>query len=121
MKHKVQGRSLGRTANHRRALLRNLAHELLTHRSIVTTLPKAKELQRYVEPLITKAKGELTLATRRSLLRDLSGDDVTELVEVAGQNQDRPGGYTRLTKLPVTRHDNAREVRIDFVATKEAK
>jgi len=121
MKHQVKGRSLGRTANHRRSLLRNLAHELLTHHSIVTTLPKAKELQRYIEPLITKAKGEMNLAKRRALLQDLTNVDVAELQEVAQANSDRPGGYTRLTKLPLTRHDNAREVRIDFVASKRAK
>jgi len=115
MKHKRQGKSLGRTANHRRAMLRGLSHELLHHRSIVTTEPKAKELQRFIEPMITKAKKEMTLALRRQLLRDLTTEDITELQEVALTHKDRPGGYVRTTKLPLTRHDNAREVRIEII------
>lgn len=121
MKHKVHKKTLGRTANHRRALLRGLAHELLLHQSIVTTLPKAKELQRYIEPLISTAKQDMTLANHRRLLKDLSAEDIGALQEVASEHKKRPGGYTRLTKLPVTRHDGAQEVRVDILAGEESK
>lgn len=115
MKHKRAVRTLGREANHRRALMRGLTRDLLQHRSLVTTRAKAKELQRYLEPLITKAKGELTLPLRRRLLRDLTATDITELRAVAADHKDRPGGYTRLTRLPQTRLDNAPQVRIDII------
>jgi len=115
MKHKQSGRSLGREANHRRALMRGLSSSLLEHRSIVTTTAKAKELQRYIEPLITKAKAELTLPLRRRLLRDLAAADITRLLAVAQLHKNRPGGYTRVTALPRTRHDNAPTMRIDII------
>jgi len=116
MKHRIAKRTLGRTANHRRALLRNLSSELLRHGSLVTTAPKARELRRYLEPLITEARRELSLARRRYLLSRLSAsDDLDQLLEVAKAHRERPGGYLRLTRLPRTRHDAAEEMRVDIL------
>lgn len=121
MRKKHNNRILGRTNNHRKALLRNLTDALLKHKSIVTTQAKGKELRMFFEPLVTKAKGELTLARRRKLLETLqSKEALAELVAIAKENEDRPGGYLRLTNLPRTRSDYAKEVRVDIVS-KSAK
>jgi len=117
MKHKLKHHALGRTANHRLSLLKQLSSDLLLHNSITTTTAKAKDLRRYLEPLITEAKHELDLHRRRRLLAKLRhADDLEPLLDIAEQNKERNGGYLRLTKLPSTRHDNAPTVRIDFVA-----
>lgn len=121
MKHKHANRTLSRTANHRRALLRNLSRDLLAHGSIVTTEARAKELRRYIEPLITKAKQEPTLHRRRQLLAEVSTVTLKRLHEVAQQHDKRPGGYLRLTKLPRTREDNAPTVRVDILDANEQK
>ena len=116
MKHRHGNRILSRTAEQRKHLLQNLASALFTHGSIVTSEAKAKELRRFVEPLITDAKKELTVHRRRELLRKLgSPSDLTGLQKAAQQNSTRPGGYLRLTKLPVRRSDSAHEVRIDIL------
>lgn len=115
MRHKKHHRILGRLANHRKSLLRGLTSSLLEHGSLVTTRPKAKELQKYIEPLITKGKQELTLHVRRQLLQVMPAQDVPRLVAVSKEQQDRPGGYTRITKLVTRRHDNAAMVRVDLV------
>ena len=117
MRNKHNNRILGRKPHHRKALMRNLTSSLLQHRSIVTTEAKAKELRRYAEPLITKAKGDMTLARRRALLAKLQHtSDLPALVEIAESHKDRPGGYLRLTKLPISRADAAREVRVEVVS-----
>lgn len=116
MKHRHHNRILGRSAAHRGQLLQNLTSSLLTHGSIVTSEAKAKELRKHIEPLITRAKQELTLANRRHLLRQLGQrEDIDRLVEVAQRSAKRPGGYLRLTRLPATRADNATVVRVDIV------
>ena len=116
MKHKRANRTLGRTANHREQLFKQLIGDLLQHGSLVTTMAKAKELQRQVEPLITTAKAELTLARRRQLLAKLhTADDVTRLTAIAKTHTTRPGGYTRISPLPVTRHDAAPTARVDII------
>lgn len=121
MKKKHRNRILGRTANHRKELLRNLTDALLTHGSIVTTEAKGKELRTFFEPLVTSAKQEMTLARRRKLLASLKSKEAfNELVAIAEANAERPGGYLRLTHLPRTRSDFAKEVRIDIVS-KSAK
>ena len=96
--------------------MENLTASLLRHGSIVTTEAKAKELRRFVEPLITRARGEATLHTQR-ILRSRLGTQkvVSQLREVAREFVGRPGGYTRITHLPSQRNDSAREVRIDIV------
>jgi len=100
MRHRHGLRKLNRTSEHRLAMLRNMCVSLLTHEAIKTTLPKAKELRRVVEPLITMGKSP-TLANRRlafSRLRDR--DAVTKLFGELGPRYDkRPGGYTRILKM----------------------
>lgn len=116
MKKKHSNRILGRKAHHRKALLRDLSDALITHGSIVTTEAKGKELRKFFEPLVTAAKGEVTLTKRRRLLASLrSKEALSRLFDIAKQNEKRPGGYLRLTHLASNRADAAREVRVDFV------
>jgi large subunit ribosomal protein L17 len=108
MRHRNGLRKLNRTSAHRQAMLRNMCNSLLTHEAIKTTLPKAKELRRVVEPLITLAK-EATLANRR-LAFDRTRDRavVTKLFgELGPRYQTRPGGYTRILKMGFRVGDNA--------------
>ncbi len=96
--------------------MQGLVSSLLQHGSIVTTEAKAKELRRHIEPLVTDAKGDMPLAKRRRLLAKLvQPSDLNLLVDVAKANETRPGGYVRLTRLPITRHDSAQTMRIEFV------
>lgn len=111
MRHLKRGRKLNRTASHRKALMRNLASALIIHKRIQTTDAKAKELRTYVEPLITFAK-QGTLHARRQVLKALPGKHgqmVTAILfnEIAPQMADRPGGYTRITKLGNRTNDRA--------------
>jgi len=100
MRHRHGLRKLNRTSEHRLAMLRNMCVSLLTHEAIKTTLPKAKELRRVVEPLITMGKAP-SLANKRlafSRLRDR--DAVVKLFGVLGPRYEkRPGGYTRILKM----------------------
>ena len=108
MRHRLSNRKLNRTSSHRAALLRNLSNALLKHEAIKTTLPKAKELRKVVEPLITLGK-KPTLANRRlafSRLRDR--DMVVKLFDDLGPHfMDRPGGYLRILKCGFRAGDNA--------------
>ena len=108
MRHRQGLRKLNRTSEHRQAMLRNMCNSLIAHEAIKTTLPKAKELRRVVEPLITLAK-EPTLANRRlafDRLRDRV--NVAKLFEVLGPRfKVRPGGYTRILKMGFRNGDNA--------------
>jgi large subunit ribosomal protein L17 len=116
MRHGDKINNLGRTASHRKALLSNLAIQLITHKRIVTTLAKAKSLRTYVEPLITKAKDNTTHQRRVvfSYLQDK--DAVTELFStVAAKVAGRPGGYTRVIKLGARVGDNAETALIELV------
>src|ERR1700722_14447058 len=116
MRHGDKINNLSRTASHRRALLSNLAIQLITHKKIVTTLAKAKSLRTYVEPLITKAKQNQTHQRRVvfSYLQD--NDDITELFgTVATKVAGRPGGYTRIIKLGARVGDNAETAMIELV------
>lgn len=116
MKHKHGNRILGRSRHHRRALLRSLSGELLEHGSIITTQAKAKEVRRFIEPLITSAKQDITLALRRSWLRQgVNKHQIGRLKNIAGVHAGRRGGYTRLTTLPPTRADGATLSRIDII------
>jgi large subunit ribosomal protein L17 len=108
MRHLKSGKKLGRTSSHRKAMLSNIAVALLTHKSIVTTTPKAKEARGVVERLITYAKrGDL--AARRQVLRVVRDKKlVKELFEeIAPKYEKRNGGYTRVIKLGQRRGDNA--------------
>src|ERR1700744_1156686 len=116
MRHGDKINNLGRTASHRRALLSNMASQLITHKKIVTTLAKAKALRTYVEPLITKAKDNTTHQRRVvfSYLQDKEA--VTELFgTIATKVAGRPGGYTRIIKLGTRVGDNAETALIELV------
>ena len=108
MRHRNGPRKLNRTTSHRLAMLRNMCNSLITHEAIKTTLPKAKELRRVIEPMITLAKVP-TLANRRlafDRLRDR--DSVTKLFNVLGPRfKTRPGGYSRILKMGFRVGDNA--------------
>ncbi len=108
MRHRLGLRKLNRTSSHRQAMFRNMANALLRHEAIKTTLPKAKELRKVVEPLITMGKTP-TLANRRlafSRLRDR--DIVVKLFEEIGPRYaTRPGGYCRILKFGFRAGDNA--------------
>lgn len=116
MRHKVKGRKLGRTASHRKATLRALAVALIQERRIKTTTPKAKELRRFVEPLITRAKTDTTHNRRLVFARLQDKYAVTELFEEVGPAAaDRPGGYTRVLKLGFRQGDTADIAVIELV------
>jgi len=99
MKHLKKGRKLGRTAAHKRALLRNLATSLFKHGRITTTLAKSKELIPYAEGLISKAKGG-TLHDRRQILAEIKDKKVTKKLfdEILSSQVERQGGYIRAIK-----------------------
>src|SRR5690349_405886 len=116
MRHGDKINNLSRTASHRRALLANLACELIAHKRIVTTLAKAKTLRTYIEPLITKAKDNTTHQRRVvfSYLQDKEA--IKELFgNVAEKVAGRPGGYTRIIKLGARVGDNAETAMIELV------
>ncbi len=108
MRHRKSGRRLGRNSSHRKAMYRNMATSMLMHETIKTTLPKAKELRRVVEPLITLAK-EDSVANRRlafDRLRDKAA--VGKLFSDIGPRcKERPGGYLRILKTAPRPGDNA--------------
>ena len=116
MRHGHGLRKLNRTSSHRLAMLRNMMNSLITHEAINTTVPKAKELRRVVEPMITLAK-EATVANRRlafDRLRDR--DSVVKLFDVLGPRfKARPGGYTRILKMGFRVGDNAPMALVEFV------
>jgi large subunit ribosomal protein L17 len=116
MRHGDKINNLGRTASHRKALLSNLAIQLITHKRIVTTLAKAKSLRTFIEPLITKGK-ENTTHQRRVVFSYLQDKDaVTELFgTIATKIAGRPGGYTRIIKLGTRVGDNAETALIELV------
>lgn len=108
MRHRLSGRHLGRTSAHRAALYRNLANALIEHEVIKTTLPKAKELRRFVEPLITLAKNDTVANRRLAFARIHDKDMVSKLFnEVAKACAQRPGGYTRILKCGFRPGDQA--------------
>ena len=116
MRHGDKINNLGRTASHRRALLSNLAAQLIQHKRITTTLAKAKALRTYVEPLITKSKENSTHQRRIvfSYLQDKEA--IKELFDVIRPKVEaRPGGYTRIIKLGARHGDNAEVAMIELV------
>jgi large subunit ribosomal protein L17 len=100
MRHKLSGRQLSRNSSHRHAMLRNMAASLLRHETIRTTLPKAKELRRVVEPLITLAKDDTEAHRRLAFSRLRDSEVVTKLFDDLGARfKARPGGYTRILHM----------------------
>ena len=116
MRHGKKFNHLGRTADHRRAMLANMAISLIMHKRITTTLAKAKALKKYVEPLITRSKDDSTNSRRvvfsylqnKEALKELFGP-------VAQKVGDRPGGYTRIIKLGFRQGDAAEKAFIELV------
>ena len=116
MRHRNGNRKLNRTSSNRAAMLRNMANSLLIHETIVTTLPKAKELRRVVEPLITLGK-EATLANRRLAFdRTRDRDVVVKLFGDLGPRfATRNGGYLRILKCGFRKGDNAPLALVELV------
>ena len=116
MRHRHGLRKLNRTSEHRLAMFRNMCNSLLQHEAIKTTVPKAKELRRLVEPLITLGK-EPTLANRRlAFNRTRDRAIVTKLFDELGPRyQARPGGYTRILKMGFRVGDNAPMAFVELV------
>jgi large subunit ribosomal protein L17 len=116
MRHRLSHRKLNRTSSHRQALLRNLSLALLKHEAIKTTLPKAKELRKVVEPLITLGK-KPSLANRRLAFDRLRDRDmVVKLFDDLGPRfMQRPGGYLRILKFGFRQGDNAPMAYVELV------
>ena len=116
MRHLVKGKKLGRSTSHRKATLKALATSLIEHKSIQTTVTKAKELRRYIEPIITKAK-EDTSHTRRQAFSSLQDKQAVNILfdEIMPEVGDRPGGYTRVLKLGFRLGDSAEMALIELV------
>lgn len=122
MRHLVKGRKLGRTKSHRAATLAALSAALIKEHRIVTTLAKAKELRRFVEPLITKAK-EDTSHNRRQVFSKIKDKKAISLLfeEVSDKVGDRPGGYTRVIKMGSRSGDSADMAVIELVDYNDIK
>ena len=121
MRHKIAGRKLNRTSSHRQAMFRNMAVSVLTHEQIQTTLPKAKEVRRYVDKMITLGK-KGGLHARRQALAHLVGDKevVNKLFEeLAERYKDRNGGYTRVLKAGYRYGDDAPMAVLELVDRNE--
>lgn len=108
MRHRKSGRQLNRNSSHRKAMFKNMANSLFLHETIRTTLPKAKELRRVVEPLITKAKID-SVANRRNAFSKLRDDAMVAklFTKLAPFYKNRPGGYIRILKTGFRTGDKA--------------
>ncbi|MEA5137752.1 50S ribosomal protein L17 [Arcicella rigui] len=116
MRHGKKFNHLGRTAPHRAAMLSNMASSLILHKRIETTVAKAKELRKYVEPLITKSKDDSTNSRRVVFSYLQSKDAVKELFGIVSEKvANRPGGYTRIIKLANRLGDNAEMCLMELV------
>ena len=116
MRHRKSGRQLNRNSSHRQALFRNLASALVSHEIIKTTLPKAKELRRVAEPLITLAKEDSVANRRLAFSRMRNKDMVGKLfAELGPRYQTRPGGYLRIIKCGFRDGDNAPMAYVELV------
>ena len=121
MRHKKKGRKLGRKVGNRKALLRNLACQLILHKKIKTTDSKAKELRSFIEPIVTLAK-KGDLHSRRLVIKKIPRKNVVRILfeEIAPLFSSRPGGYTRITKLGLRDNDRAPVSVIEFVESIES-
>ena len=116
MKHNKKVNHLGRTAEHRKAMLANMACSLIMHKRIKTTTAKAKALKVFVEPLITKSKDDTTASRRIVISRLRQKEAVTELIrEVSQKVANRPGGYTRILRTGFRQGDAAEMCIIELV------
>lgn len=116
MKHRIKARTLGREKAPREAMLRNLATSLILHEAVVTTEGKAKEVRRYVEPLITRAKSK-TLANVRRLHAELPEKGAVDklFADLGPKYEKRPGGYVRIVKIGTRPGDGAPKVKVELV------
>ncbi len=120
MRHRKSGRQLNRNSSHRTAMFRNMAASLVEHESIKTTLPKAKELRRVVEPLVTLGKEDSVAKRRLAFARLRDKAAVGKLFSDIGPRfTARPGGYTRILKCGVRPGDKAPMAIIEFVEKSE--
>lgn len=121
MRHRKSGRKLSRTSSHRKAMFSNMAVSLFHHELIKTTLPKAKELRRVAEPLITLAKEDNVARRRLAFSRLRSRAAVTKLFnELGPRYQTRPGGYLRVLKCGFRMGDNAPMAYVELVDRPDA-
>jgi large subunit ribosomal protein L17 len=116
MRHRLSGRQLNRNSSHRKAMFRNMVTSLVEHELIKTTLPKAKELRRYAEPLITLAKQD-SVANRRLAFDRLRSDEAVGklFTELGPRYQARPGGYLRILKCGLRAGDKAPMAYVELV------
>jgi large subunit ribosomal protein L17 len=116
MRHRKSGKKLGRNSSHRKAMYRNMVASLVHHEIIRTTLPKAKELRRVIEPLITLAKTDGAVKRRMAFDRIRDREAVTKLFnELGPRYKDRPGGYLRIMKCGFRPGDNAPVAYVELV------
>jgi len=116
MRHKLSGRQLGRNASHRKAMFRNMVISLVEHELIKTTLPKAKELRRFAEPLITLAKVDSVANRRLAFARLNNKEAVGKLFSQLGPRYNtRPGGYVRILKCGFRTGDKAPMAYVELV------
>lgn len=116
MRHRKSGRQLNRNSSHRIAMFKNMASSLVKHEVIKTTLPKAKELRRVIEPLITLAKNDSVANRRLAMARTADKEVVGKLFNELGPRYDaRPGGYTRILKCGFRAGDNAPMAYVELV------
>ncbi|UCE76697.1 MAG: 50S ribosomal protein L17 [Gammaproteobacteria bacterium] len=116
MRHRQSGRKLNRNSSHREAMFKNMAASLMQHEVIKTTLPKAKELRRVAEPLITMAKSDSVHKRRVAFARLRDRDVVTKLFDELGPRyKDRPGGYLRILKMGFRAGDKAPMALVELV------
>ncbi|EGN76141.1 ribosomal protein L17 [Idiomarina sp. A28L] len=116
MRHRKSGRQLNRNSSHRQAMFRNMASSLVRHEVIKTTVPKAKELRRVIEPLITLAKEDSVANRRLAFARTRDKEVVGKLFNELGPRfSERPGGYTRILKCGFRAGDNAPMAYIELI------
>ena len=116
MRHRYSGRKLNKTGTHKRAMFRNMTASLVEHELIKTTLPKAKELRRFAEPLITLAKDD-SVANRRLVFDRLRNKEAVGKLfsDLGPRYQERPGGYLRILKCGMRTGDNAPMAYVELV------
>ena len=122
MRHRKSGRKFSITSSHRKALFSNMVNSLFRHELIKTTLPKAKELRGYAEPLITMSKEDSVAKRRLAFARLRDREMVTKLFnELGPRYKDRPGGYLRIMKCGFRAGDNAPMAYVELVDRPEAE
>lgn len=122
MRHRCSGRKLNRNSSHRKAMFQNMAASMIEHELIKTTLPKAKELRSFVEPLITLGKSD-SVANRRLAQRKLGNKKAVSklFTDLGPRNQERPGGYVRILKCGYRAGDAAPMAYVELVEREAAE